>query len=463
MKNYYEILGVYRTSDKDTIKRAFRKLASAYHPDKFPENTKFAEDMMKQINAAYSVLSDEGKRSQYDAWLDLEGEPRKKADGENQKSESREYNSTSSNSGNKSNEQSDFSEKNRSERPRAKKKNVFDVEIDLLKRYWVLIAIVLVLAIIKIFPEQKSTGDKPTQSLQTFYNLTLIKMPETNSAFALKVDEGGFSLNLYKDQKLGYYRMLVNGKLNKSVSFAYVGDVYRIERNKITTGYILQTDCGGNSCGSAYTMIDIENKSISEVPVFNGVFFTKGSIIGVDGSQGVDKLGDPIRVSLSYYSFEDFNGNRTGFWIDQSTPVAYRNLIGKHPDDFFSDNNLRLPMLGLYGEDRFKIVRDRTQVAGPIEIVNGDLLVLKGCKPHSCGSDSAITVINVKTSSIHTLYLMNQVLHSIGNPIVDQVINVDGFPVSAYKLIFNDFLESQGFKLNVEIMPNGQVDLVSQN
>jgi curved DNA-binding protein CbpA len=429
MKNYYEILGVYRTSDKDTIKRAFRKLASAYHPDKFPENTKFAEDMMKQINAAYSVLSDEGKRSQYDAWLDLEGEPRKKADGENQKSESREYNSTSSNSGNKSNEQSDFSEKNR----------------------------------IKIFPEQKSTGDKPTQSLQTFYNLTLIKMPETNSAFALKVDEGGFSLNLYKDQKLGYYRMLVNGKLNKSVSFAYVGDVYRIERNKITTGYILQTDCGGNSCGSAYTMIDIENKSISEVPVFNGVFFTKGSIIGVDGSQGVDKLGDPIRVSLSYYSFEDFNGNRTGFWIDQSTPVAYRNLIGKHPDDFFSDNNLRLPMLGLYGEDRFKIVRDRTQVAGPIEIVNGDLLVLKGCKPHSCGSDSAITVINVKTSSIHTLYLMNQVLHSIGNPIVDQVINVDGFPVSAYKLIFNDFLESQGFKLNVEIMPNGQVDLVSQN
>jgi curved DNA-binding protein CbpA len=73
MKNYYEILEVAHSATAGEIKIAYRKLASTYHPDKYPENTKFAEDMMKHINAAFGVLSDSNKRDQYDAWLKSQG------------------------------------------------------------------------------------------------------------------------------------------------------------------------------------------------------------------------------------------------------------------------------------------------------------------------------------------------------------------------------------------------------
>jgi curved DNA-binding protein CbpA len=81
-KNYYEILGLKRSSSQDEIKKAFRKLASKYHPDKYPENSKFAEDMMKQINIAYQVLSDVDKKIAYDEWLNSQN----KSDWESQSS-----------------------------------------------------------------------------------------------------------------------------------------------------------------------------------------------------------------------------------------------------------------------------------------------------------------------------------------------------------------------------------------
>ena len=62
MKNYYEILGVDKKAQKEEIKKAFRTLAHKYHPDKKTgDDAKF-----KEINEAYSVLSDDQKRSQYD-------------------------------------------------------------------------------------------------------------------------------------------------------------------------------------------------------------------------------------------------------------------------------------------------------------------------------------------------------------------------------------------------------------
>ena len=64
-KDYYKILGVSRDADESEIKKAFRKLAKQYHPDTNNGNPE-AEKKFREINEAYSVLSDEGKRKEYD-------------------------------------------------------------------------------------------------------------------------------------------------------------------------------------------------------------------------------------------------------------------------------------------------------------------------------------------------------------------------------------------------------------
>lgn len=67
MEDLYAILGVSKDATADQIKKAFKKLALQYHPDKNPNNPA-AEEKFKKINAAYSVLGDEVKRRQYDAY-----------------------------------------------------------------------------------------------------------------------------------------------------------------------------------------------------------------------------------------------------------------------------------------------------------------------------------------------------------------------------------------------------------
>lgn len=66
-KDYYSILGVARTSTEDDIKKAYRKLALKYHPDRNPGNRE-AEARFKEINEAYAVLSNPEKRKQYDTF-----------------------------------------------------------------------------------------------------------------------------------------------------------------------------------------------------------------------------------------------------------------------------------------------------------------------------------------------------------------------------------------------------------
>jgi molecular chaperone DnaJ len=63
-KDYYNILGVDKKASKDEIKKAYKKLAMQYHPDKNSDNG--AEDKFKEINEAYEVLSDDNKKNNYD-------------------------------------------------------------------------------------------------------------------------------------------------------------------------------------------------------------------------------------------------------------------------------------------------------------------------------------------------------------------------------------------------------------
>lgn len=64
-RDYYEVLGVSKTANPDEIKKAYRKMAMQYHPDKNP-NDKEAEEKFKEAAEAYSILSNPDKRAQYD-------------------------------------------------------------------------------------------------------------------------------------------------------------------------------------------------------------------------------------------------------------------------------------------------------------------------------------------------------------------------------------------------------------
>src|SRR5512143_2887319 len=64
-KDYYKILGVERSANADDVRKAYRKLAMQYHPDRNPDNPQ-AEEKFKEINEAYQVLSDSQKRARYD-------------------------------------------------------------------------------------------------------------------------------------------------------------------------------------------------------------------------------------------------------------------------------------------------------------------------------------------------------------------------------------------------------------
>ena len=65
-KDYYQILGVPENATETEIKKAYRKLAMKYHPDRNPGNEKWANEKFKEVNEAFGVLGDPQKKKQYD-------------------------------------------------------------------------------------------------------------------------------------------------------------------------------------------------------------------------------------------------------------------------------------------------------------------------------------------------------------------------------------------------------------
>ena len=61
-RDFYEVLGVAKDTDKKEIKKAFRRMAMKYHPDRNPGD-KSAEESFKEVNEAYEILSDEQKKA----------------------------------------------------------------------------------------------------------------------------------------------------------------------------------------------------------------------------------------------------------------------------------------------------------------------------------------------------------------------------------------------------------------
>lgn len=68
MVNYYTVLGISKDATINEVKKAYRKLAMKFHPDRNPNNKEEAEKKFKEIGNAYSVLSDEKKKKQYDTY-----------------------------------------------------------------------------------------------------------------------------------------------------------------------------------------------------------------------------------------------------------------------------------------------------------------------------------------------------------------------------------------------------------
>jgi len=73
-QDFYEVLGVKKSASADDLKKAYRKLAMQYHPDR-NSGDKGAEQRFKDISEAYEVLSDDKKRQRYDSGADLEEGP----------------------------------------------------------------------------------------------------------------------------------------------------------------------------------------------------------------------------------------------------------------------------------------------------------------------------------------------------------------------------------------------------
>lgn len=145
MDNYYDILEVSKKASKEIIDKAYRTLAKKYHPDlQAPENKQIAEEKMKQINEAYSVLSDDSKRAQYDRELEEREQENNQASYDNNSQQEEYYNTYNDNNYdyNENNYtdyndrwQYDFQRLSKKEQAKLRKKLERDANLEYRKQY----------------------------------------------------------------------------------------------------------------------------------------------------------------------------------------------------------------------------------------------------------------------------------------------------------------------------------------
>lgn len=467
MKNYYEVLNLKRNVSTDEIKKVYKEMASKFHPDKYPENTKFSEDMMKEINVAYSVLSDLVKRRAYDDWLASEAGGTR--NNNNSKSEN-----TNNNNNSKTENTSD------------KQNNIKKWKNDI----WIIIGFLIIpILIIKFFSgdehlsqnqvvvasdklehsksqltnqysanpatitKEDDTPQKPPKIVNIPENfledaeLNVIDNPKENYRIYLKDKK----FTVYFRRKKDGWILDVNGK--EVASDDHLIKVYEIKKNKNIGYYIFQTQCGGSACSNfSYFVIDLEHQSYSKIPLIEdniNIDITNKNIY-VSGQFGFNNLGDPGFQKLIYYPKLDSESS-LGYWIDPDLPPKYLSLFGEHPNKFFSDNELRDRMVGQLQPNIFKIIRDRTDVSEPITVEQGHLLVLAGCMAHACDNNDAITIVDMMNDKFHSIYQEEGKFYSVGDNMKDEKIEMGD---TIYRKLFSKYLSV--YNLQVIVNESGE-------
>lgn len=383
MKNYYELLGIGVSVSFEDVKIAYRKQSSKYHPDKYPENTKFAEDMMKQINAAYAVLSDPAKRSAYDDWLNSqENNPKyekkeTKASGFNNSSESKEQNSTGKFRGFKF------------------KSITFFVAIIVVGLWYFLLQSNGDFSFVNRMNSSGTSqnfkwglGDSKWESLKTV-------------RFA-----NGYELKLEEDPSGIWGKKVIQFDKNKKRTVLLENDIAYIEvaypniENALLA--IVSDTCSGTICSTlheSYLVIEesgtlkkykISNFGYKLDAIFNGEKLSQ--LVVKDVVIDHDKFGSPIKSTLKFHEKKGF--------IVESAKNYYIDLIGDHPEQFFNSEVARKVLVDAFGAEKFRDLRVNFTGPGSISLINHKYLAVTGCMRHNCWDSLGAVLIDMTNDSI---------------------------------------------------------------
>jgi curved DNA-binding protein CbpA len=389
MKNYYELLGISKSSSFDDVKIAYRKQSSKYHPDKYPENTKFAEDMMKQINAAYAVLSNPEKRSAYDDWLNSQEN--------NPKYQKRETKTSGFN--NSSNSEERKKSTNKSHGFRFKAITFFVAIIAIGLWYFVL------------------------QSNGYFSFANRMNLSSTSQNFKWGLGDSkweslktvrfsnGYELRLEEDPSSIWGKKVIQLDKNKKRTVLLENDIAYIEvaypniENALLA--IVSDTCSGTICNTShesYLVID-ESGTLKKYKISNYGYKLDATFNGKKLSNLVvknvvidhDKFGSPVKSTLKFHENKGF--------VVESAKNYYIDLIGDHPEQFFNSEVARKVLVDAFGAEKYRDFRVNFTGPGSISLINYKYLAVTGCMRHNCWDSLGAVLIDMTNDSLWSVKL----------------------------------------------------------